>query len=196
MATPLALPPAGRTRPRNLMTISMLMVVTGGVGLFAALIAAYVALSNAVTTFPPAGVRFDDYVGNMLAITAIMSAVTVEWAWYSVRRDDRAQATWGLVLTALLGLATLNLIFFLGRGIGFGPGSAKIGAFAVVFFALLSAAGAVGILGIGAVVLVFLRTVGGQMTPGHYEMVRVVCWFWDFVVISWIAVYATLFLFT
>jgi heme/copper-type cytochrome/quinol oxidase subunit 3 len=196
MATPLALPPAGRTRPRNLMNVTVLMVVTGGVGLFAALIGAYIAVSNAVRTFPPPGVHFDDYVGNMLAITAIMSGVTVEWAWYSIRRDDRAQATWGLVLTALLGLASLNLIFFLGRSIGFGPGSAKIGAFAVVFFALLSAAGAIGILGVGAVVMAFLRTVGGQMTPGNNEMVRAVCWYWDFVVIAWIAVWATLFALT
>jgi heme/copper-type cytochrome/quinol oxidase subunit 3 len=196
MATPLALPPAGRTRPRNLLNISVMMVVTGGVGLFAALIAAYVAVSNVAQSWPPAGVHFDDYVGNMLALTAVMSGVTVEWAWYSVRRDDRAQTTWGLLLTALFGLATLNLVFFLGRSIGFGPGNAKVGPFAVVFFALLSAAGAVGILGIIAVVMAMARTIGGQMTPVNNEMVRAVCWLWDFVVISWIAVYATLFVFT
>jgi cytochrome c oxidase subunit III len=196
MATQLALPPAGRTRPRNLLNISMLMVVTGGFGLFAALIGAYVGLSNVTKTWPPAGVHFDDYVGNMLALTAIMSGITVEWAWYAIRRDDRAQATWGLALTALFGLAALNLVFFVGRGSGFGPGSAKIGPYAVVFFGLLSAAAAVGILGVVALVLAMARTVGGQMIPGRNEMVRAVCWYWDFVVISWIAVYATLYLFT
>ena len=196
MATPLALPPAGRTRPRNLMNIGVLMVVTGGVGLFAALIGAYVGLSNAAPTWPPAGVHFDDYVGNMLAITAVMSGVTAGWAWYSVRRDDRAQAMWGLLLTALFGLATLNLIFYLGRSMGFGPGSAKIGAFAIVFFALLSAAGAVGVLGVGAMVMALLRTLGGQMTPSNNEMVSAVCWFWTFVVVCWVALWATLFAFT
>jgi heme/copper-type cytochrome/quinol oxidase subunit 3 len=196
MTAPLALPPAGRTRPRNLVNISLLMVVTGGLVLFAALIGSYVQLSEATARWPPAGVNLDEYVGNMLAITAVMSAITVEWAWYSVKRDDQAQATWGLSVTALLGASFLVLLWDSARRIGFGPGSGKVGAFATVYYALMVASGGLALLGLAALLLALARTVGRQMTPAHNEMLRAVAWYWDFVVICWLAVWATVWVFT
>ena len=196
MTAPLALPPAGRTRPRNLVNISLLMIVTGGLVMFAALIGAYVQLSEVASHWPPAGVNLDEYVGNMLAITAVMSAITVEWSWYSVKRDDQAQATWGLSVTALLGASFLVLLWDSARRIGFGPGSAKIGAFAIMYYALMVASGAVAVLGLAALLLALARTLGRQMTPTHNEMLRAVAWSWDFVVICWLAVWATVWVFT
>lgn len=196
MTAPLALPPAGRTRPRNLVNVSLLMIVTGGFVLFAALIGAYVQLSEVATRWPPAGVSLDEYVGNMLAITAVMSAITVEWAWYSVKRDDQAQATWGLSVTALLGASFLVLLWDSARRIGFGPGSSKIGAFAIMYYALMAASGVIAVIGLAALLLVLGRTVGRQMTPTHNEMLRAVAWYWDFVVICWLAVWATVWVFT
>jgi heme/copper-type cytochrome/quinol oxidase subunit 3 len=195
---PLALPPAGRTRPANAINLTVLMVVTGGIGLFAALIGAYAALghSTAAAQWPPSGVTIDDYVGSMLTITVLMSAVTVEWACYAITRDDPAQATWGLLLTAGFGLAFLDLLWFLGRKVNFGPGSTKIGPFAVVFFALIVAVGFVALLGVVAVLLALSRTLGRQMNAANHEMVRAVAWYWDFVVVAWIAVFATIWLFT
>src|SRR5260370_32306339 len=78
MTTPLALPPAGRTRPKNLINMATLVVVTGGTALFAVLIAAYVGVGHGSRVWPPSGVNIDEYMGNMLALTAIMSATTVE----------------------------------------------------------------------------------------------------------------------
>jgi cytochrome c oxidase subunit III len=199
MTAPLALPPAGttgRTRPRNVVNVTMLLVVTGGLTLFAALIGAYAGLSRGAAHWPPKGVTIDNYVGSMLSITALMSAVTVEWACYAVKRDDPAQATWGLLLTAGFGLAFLDLLWFLGRKVNFGPGDPKVGPFAVVFFALIVAAGFVTLVGVIAVLLALGRTLGRQMTAGNNEMLRVVAWYWDFVVVAWMATYATIWLFT
>jgi len=193
---PLALGSGARPRPRNVLNLTVLMVVTGGLGLFAALIGAYSALSRATGPWPPKGVTLDNYVGSMLSITALMSAVTVEWACYAVKRDDPAQATWGLGLTLGFGLAFLDLLWFLGRTVHFGPGDTKVGPFAVAFFALIVAAGAVAVLGLGALAMAMARTLGRQMTSSHGELVRAVAWYWDFVVLAWIAVYATLWLFT
>jgi heme/copper-type cytochrome/quinol oxidase subunit 3 len=196
MTAPLALPPAGRTRPRNLINISLLMIVTGGLVFFAALIGAYIGLSEVAKNWPPPGVSLDEYVGNMLALTALMSAITVEWSWYAIKRDDQAQATWGLSVTALFAGAFLVLLWDSGRRIGFGPGSAKIGAFAVMYFALIVASGALALLGLVALLMALARTVGRQMTPTNNEMLRAVAWYWDFVVVCWLAVWATVWVFT
>jgi len=82
------------------------------------------------------------------------------------------------------------------RRIGFGPGSAKIGAFAIMYYALMVASGALALLGLAALLLALARTVGRQMTPTHNEMLRAVAWYWDFVVICWLAVWATVWVFT
>ncbi len=196
MTAPLALGSGERPRPRNLLNIGVLAVVTGGVALFGALIAAYVSIGHAAHAWPPNGVTLDVYIGNMLAITAIMSAVTVEWAVYSVKRGDPAQGTWGLLLTAGFGAAFLLLLWQLGSKIGFGPGSSKIGAFAVIFFTMLGSAGAVALVGIFAVIMVLLRVLARQMTPANTEMLRAVAWYWDFVVVAWLAVFSAIWLFT
>jgi heme/copper-type cytochrome/quinol oxidase subunit 3 len=66
----------------------------------------------------------------------------------------------------------------------------------VLFFAMLSAAGAVAIVGLAGMVVALGRTIARQTGPGRTEVVRVVAWFWDFVVVAWIAIYATVWLFT
>jgi len=164
--------------------------------LFATLIAAYVSIGHVAKVWPPHGVTLDVYTGNMLAITSIMSLVTVEWAYYSVKKGDPAQGTWGLLLTLGFGGGFLLLLWQLGAKMGFSPGSAKIGPFAVIFFSMLAASGAVTMLGIVAVVLVLTRVLARQMTPTNTEMLRAVAWFWDFVVLAWLAVFSAVWLFT
>jgi heme/copper-type cytochrome/quinol oxidase subunit 3 len=88
------------------------------------------------------------------------------------------------------------LLWQLGSKIGFGPGSAKIGPFAVIFFAMLVSSGAVALLGIGALLLVLPRVAGRQMNPANAEMLRAVAWYWDFVVVAWLAVFSAVWLFT
>ena len=196
MTAPLALTSGQRPRQRNLLNLGVLTVVTGGVALFTTLIAAYVSIGHVARAWPPHGVTLDVYTGNMLAITSIMSAVTVEWAYYAVKRGDPAQGAWGLLLTAGFGSGFVLLLWQLGSKMGFGPGSASIGPFAVIFFAMLVASGAVTILGVVAVVMVLTRVLGRQMNPTNAEMLRAVAWYWDFVVVAWLAVYSAVWLFT
>jgi cytochrome c oxidase subunit 3 len=196
MTAPLALGSGERARPRNLVNVGVLVVVTCGLTLFTTLIAAYISIGHVAKSWPPPGVTLDVYLGNMLAVTVIMSAVTVEWAHYAVKRGDPAQGIWGLLLTAGFGSAFVLLLWQLGSRVGFGPGDAKIGAFAVVFFAMVVASGVVAILGIVAVLMVLARVLGRQMTATNTEMLRAVAWYWDFVVVAWLAVFSAVWLFT
>jgi heme/copper-type cytochrome/quinol oxidase subunit 3 len=197
VTAPLALTAGNRPgRRRNLLNIGVLVVASGGLALFTTLVAAYVSVGHAARTWPPNGVSFDVYTGNMLALTVVMSAITAEWAHYAIKRADNAQAVWGLLLTAGFGASFVLLLWQLGSKIGFGPGDAKVGAFAVIVFAMIVASGALAILGIVAVLLTLARVFGHQMTPSSNEMVRAVAWFWDFVVVAWLIVFSALWLFT
>lgn len=196
MTAPLALPSGERAKPRNLLNLGVLVVVIGGVALFTTLVAAYITVGHLAKGWPPRGVYLDVYTGNMLALTTMMSAVTVEWSYYAIKRDDPAQGTWGLLITAGLGAGFVLLLWQLGSHMGFGPGSAKIGAFAVLFFAMLAASGAVALAGILALLAVVARVIGRQATSSNAEMVRAVAWYWDFVVVAWLVVYGAIWLFT
>jgi len=163
---------------------------------FAALVAAYTTVGHATNVWPPKGVTRDVYTGNMLAITVIMSLVTVEWAYYAVKKGDPAQGVWGLLITAGFGSGFVLLLWQLGSKLGYGPGTTKYGAFPVLFFSMLAASGAVALLGIAAIVLVIPRILSRQVTADNAEMLRAVCWVWDFVVVAWLMVYACVWLFT
>jgi len=196
MTAPLALPSGERPRARNLINIGVLVIVIGGIALFTTLVAAYVFVGHLANGWPPPGVYIDFYTGNMLAITAVMSGVMVEWASYAAKREDPAQATWGLLLTAGLGAGFVLLLWQLGSHLGFGPGSAKIGAFAVILYAMFGASGLVALIGVAAVVVTIPRVLARQITATNCEMLRAVAWYWDFVVVAWLVVYTAVWLFT
>ena len=61
---------------------------------------------------------------------------------------------------------------------------------------MIVAAGFVALLGIVAVLMVLLRTFARHSRGPRREMVRAVAWYWDFVVVAWIAVWATVWLLT
>ncbi len=196
MTAPLALTSGERPRPRNLLNIGVLALVTGGLALFTTLVGAFVSIGDVASNWPPKGTNLDVYSGNMLAVTAVMSFITVEWAYYAVKKGDPAQGTWGLLLTAGFGTGIVLLLWQVGSKAAFGVDSAKAGAYAVLFYAMLVAVGAVALLGIFALILVLTRVLGHQMTPSNTEMLRAVAWYWDFVVVAFLAVYSALWLFT
>ncbi|MGH9123284.1 MAG: cytochrome c oxidase subunit 3 [Acidimicrobiales bacterium] len=193
---PLALPSGVPPRPRNLVNLGVLLVCVGGLALFVTLGAAYITVGHLAKVWPPHGVYLDVYTGNMLSITAIMSLATVEWAAWAVKREDPAQGTWALLVTLGFGAGFVLLLWQLGSHLGFGPGNAKYGAFAVLLYAMLAAAGAVALAGVGALLGVLPRVIGRQATATNHEMVRAVAWYWDFAVVAWLIVYCVIWLFT
>jgi heme/copper-type cytochrome/quinol oxidase subunit 3 len=188
MATMLALPPGGRERPRNLTTIATAVTLSGGLTLFASLIGAWFYIKNINPPWPPKGVKIDNYLGTMLSITALMAGVTVEWAVYAIRKEDKSQSAFALGITAVFGLAILNLLWYLGRTVGFGPGKS---AFAVIFFALISASGFVFLTAIVVAIVAMARTLGRQMSPASHEMLRATAMYWHFAVVTWLSVWVT-----
>ena len=187
----LALPSGERARPRNLTTVGVLVGVVGSLMGFLALLAAYVNVSHFNKPWPPKGARIQNYPGTMLTLTMLMALVTMEWAVYATRREQRGQAISALLLTIGFGLAFLNLLWYFGRRIGFGPGQS---AFAVMFFALLVAAGSVAVIGVALLIGAFGRVLGRQYNGVDVDGLRATAWFWDFAVIAWVIVYATLWL--
>ena len=188
----LALPPGGRDRPAHLLGTGVLVGAAGGATMVGALIAAYVNLRSLAPAWPPKGVRTDTYLGAILLITLLLSAALVEWAPAALRRAQDRQTKAALALTALLGLAFVNGAWYTGSQFRFG---ADDHAYATLAYAMVGLCGVFAAVGVIALLAALAKVAGRQVGPRDGDVVRAAAWYWQFVVVSWLAVYSTLFLF-
>ncbi len=188
LTAPRALPPAGGDQPRNLLTMGVLLLAASGTMFFATLIAAYLHLRRVTDRWPPEGVNLDLYLGNLLIITMVLSAVTVEWASYALRRDQRRQASAALGITVGLGVAFLNLLSYTA---GQAPFDAASHPYGLVVTALVICLGiAVGI-GVAFVMLTLVRVSGRQLSAAEPGQMRATACYWHFIVAASVAVWYT-----
>jgi cytochrome c oxidase subunit I+III len=128
----------------------------------------------------------------MAAVTLIMSVVTLHWAQYSIRNDDRPNAYVALGLTLVLGLAFVNsaVYLFTQMGAAIGRSLPEFLLFAVGGFHIATV-----VAGMVFVALTAFRALGGQYSGRDSEGVAAAAVFWDAAVavylVSWLAVYVT-----
>jgi heme/copper-type cytochrome/quinol oxidase subunit 3 len=187
----LALPSAERPPVRNVYNIGLLVASISGLMLIGALVAAYVNVGHFTHPWPPRGVAHSNYDGTMLVLTMLMSSATVEWGIWAARRSMRSQAATAFALTIGFGVAFLNLAWFFGRRIGFGPSESP---YAVLLFSMLAVTGVAVVAGVVAIIAVLARLLGNQIMGGRVEMARSAGWFWQSIVIGWVIVYSTVWL--
>lgn len=186
-ASPLALPSAGGDRPRNILPLAALLGGSGLLMVFGSLVAAYVHLRGKVHPFLPEHFTLDQYLGNMMAITALLSACTAEWGAASVKRALPAQAKTAYAITIALGLALLNLLWFTAGKVGLGVAS----PYGVVVTALALLLGLAVTAGIGFAAFTLFRVSGGQVSAAEPEQARAASWYWHFTVVAAVAVWYT-----
>ncbi len=189
MASPtLALPTAGGTRPRGVLTMAVLFITIGGALLFGALIAAYLHLRRLEHQFPPGDAKIDQYWGNLMVLTMVMTAVTVEWGCAALRRGERKQALAGFGITLAMGIAFLNLMSFAAGRVKFDAVSHPYGLVVTAMCMLLGIA--VGV-GVGFVALTLFRISGRQLLGPDAEQPRAAAVYWHFTVLASVAVWYT-----
>jgi cytochrome c oxidase subunit 3 len=193
----LALPSAGGTGPDARLrraTVPLATIVAGVATslVFAGLIGAYLGLKAASgsAAWPPKGVKFDNYTASILAITAVMGSVTIEWAAYGIRKGFRGQSLFGYGLTVLFGVAFLNALAYLISKLGFAPSATP---YATVVHVMAGAAFVVAAMATAGTVLVGLRAVGHQITTDNPEVARSAALLWHLATVCWIAVYYTVY---
>lgn len=193
MAAPLALPAGGGTSARNRGTVTAAAVAAGvGLGmLVAGLIAAYLAMRAGRVEWPAEDMHFDNYTATMLVVTLLMTSVTIEWAAHGIRTDLRGQSLIAYGITIALIAAFLNGLWYLVDQLEFGAGAH---AYGTVVHTMFFVVGAAAVVGLGYILLTFLRTAGHQLTMANYALMRSTAWFWHFVVAAWIAVYYAIYI--
>lgn len=191
-ATTLALPSGERPVDNRATTLVTLLLGCALTAMFGALIAAYLAVDDAVKDFPPANTHPDNYTAVTVMITALMASVCAEWAVWAVRNRERGHSLVAHGLHLGLALAAINAIWYIGSRLPFGVND---NAWATLVYAMLTLSAMVLALAAGFMFFSLLRTAGAQSDERRLAMPRAAAWFWHFATLGWFGVFFTLYLF-
>jgi cytochrome c oxidase subunit 3 len=184
--------PAVPTRPRTLVIASAFG--TGSVLMyFGGLFAVYFsiradALAWGSQWYPEGAIQL--VPGGMNMATLALSAITMAWAVQAVLNDDRVHAMIAMALTAVLGIAMVNqtVFYFMDIGLPIDASEAATMLYVIVGSHLVMVA--VGVLWLG---MLLLRTLGGQDTNRHRDLVSAASLYWYAAVavysVIWVGIY-------
>ncbi|CAG4918378.1 MULTISPECIES: heme-copper oxidase subunit III [Acidithrix] len=159
---------------------------------FSGLFAAYFTLrSNATGPWPPGGIKLDVIQSGIFTIILVMSSVTMQKAVFEAEHGRRKSAIWWIVLTITMGGSFVANQVVEWTHVAF---SASTNSFGSLFFVMTGLHGLHVILGLVAMIFLIGRLAGRTDDPGALPVIQSLSYYWHFVDIVWIALYAVLFL--
>ena len=172
-------PPA---QGRGAVVLGAVLLVAAEAMLLAAMLAVYFAIKGGAPRWPPRGVRVGTYLPTIVTITAMMSAVSVQWALHAIRRHDQRNAAVALGLTVLFGLAMANAEWYSLTRAGFGV---RRHAYGTLYHSLLGFHVAHLLLGVVVLLVVAGRALAGHFSARDHEPVKASCIVWQFGNVAW-----------
>ena len=127
---------------------------------------------------------------NVQLGTLIMSLFTVQWAAYSIKRDDRGHAFLALAITLLFGLAFLNQTWFLFTQIGLPMATVEGPLFYLVVGGHLVMVG----VAIVFLALMTVRAIGGNFSSSYPDGLSAAALFWHAMVAMYTVVWLTVYI--
>ncbi len=188
MADAVALPAPLQPRRRELL-FGTAFATAGVVAVMATLIGYYLAARNAGGADWFAANNIPLTQPNMQALTLAMSMVTMQWAVYSIARDDRPHTYLALGITLLLGAAFVNQTVFLFRQAAVTIDQAE----GPLFYAVTGGSLAMIVAGMIFIALMAFRALGGQFSSRQPDGIAAAAVFWyascAVYAVVWVAVY-------
>jgi cytochrome c oxidase subunit 3 len=142
--------------------------------------------------WPPKGIEtFDPWHLPLLnTLILLTSGTTVTWAHHALLENDRQGVKWGLVLTILLGLTFSCVQAFEYSHAAFAFSGNIYGA---TFFMATGFHGAHVIIGTIFLIVCLVRVLNGQFTPTQHLGFEFAAWYWHFVDVVWLFLFACIY---
>ena len=142
-------------------------------------------LASGATTLP------DDILlpltpGGMGMVTLAMSLVTVTWAVWALRRDDRPHAYLALGLTLLLGVAFVNSTVYLYQQLALPLTASATGG---LLYIVTGTHLVMVVVGLVFVMVMGFQSLGGQLTGRDAEGMSAAALYWYVTVAVYTAIY-------
>jgi cytochrome c oxidase subunit III len=158
---------------------------------FGGLFAAYFALRAQASPWPPAGVELDVAIATIGTALLVASSFTYQAGVLAGERGSLGGLHAWLVLTVALGTAFLGLQLWDYAHLDFEVSSH---AYGTMFFAMTGFHGLHVAAGLVLMLVVLGRSAQGAYRTGRVDGPHAIGYYWHFVDVVWIALYATLYL--
>jgi cytochrome c oxidase subunit 3 len=137
--------------------------------------------------FTPMGAWGIPAINTLLLLS---SGVTVTWAHWGLKKNNRSQLILGLAMTVALGLVFMGLQAYeyyhayvdLGLTLG-------AGVYGATFFMLTGFHGFHVLVGTTMLIIMLLRSIAGHFTADHHFAFEAVSWYWHFVDVVWVLLF-------
>lgn len=159
---------------------------------FSGLFAAYFSIrANATGPWPMGGIKLDVLQSGIFTIILVLSSFTMQKAVFDLEHGRRRSARIWIGITMVMGAAFLANQFYEWTHAAF---SVSTNAFGSMFFIMTGLHGLHVFLGLVAMAFLLIRVGGRSKDPGLLPVMQSISYYWHFVDIVWIALYASLFL--
>ncbi len=158
---------------------------------FGGLFASYFTIRAETPEWPPAGVELEVWRDGIFTVILVASSFTMQFAARHLEKNDRRLARRWIIATLVLGFV------FLGNQIVEWyelPFTGTTHAYGSLFFSMTGFHGFHVLLGLVAMVGLLGRIAGPGPDPGDGHAAEVITFYWHFVDVVWIALFAIIFL--
>jgi cytochrome c oxidase subunit 3 len=184
--------------------LGMVLFITSEVMFFAGLFAAYFNVRAQAPAWPPKEfVGFLEWlptaeeiipVVTVATILLILSSVTCQMALRGIARGDHRALVRGIAVTFVLGATFIvmqgfDYLMLYSKGLRLDSGP-----YGTTFYTLTGFHGAHVIAGLVMLGVVLYRSMTGQFSAKHHDMVLATALYWDFVDVVWIVLFAVLYI--
>jgi heme/copper-type cytochrome/quinol oxidase subunit 3 len=189
-ASPLAVAPAPPARRPRVLLVGAAFGAVASALVVLSMLAAYLQLrgdrlADGVTALPE-GVVLPLTPGNMGLLTLSMSAITMAWVVYALRRDDRTHAYLALGVTLLLGVAFVNSTAYLYQQLAM---PLTTSGTAGLLYAVTGAHLVMVVVGMLFIAVMGFQALGGQLTGRDAEGMTAAALYWYVTIAVYIAVW-------
>ena len=160
-------------------------------------VANWAETAAAWSTWPPRGVEtLDPWQLPLLnTVILLLSGTTVTWAHHALQVGDRSAARTGLIITVLLGILFTAVQVYeyqhiLHEHLFFNEEAVNSGLYGSIFFMATGFHGFHVLLGTIFLAVCLLRLLAGQMSPEKHFGFEAAAWYWHFVDVVWLFLFA------
>ncbi|MEO7027030.1 MAG: cytochrome c oxidase subunit 3 [Caulobacteraceae bacterium] len=152
-------------------------------------------------SWPPKGVETVPALALPLVntLTLLLSGTTITWAIWALQQNDRKSARTGLILTIGLGMLFTAIQAYeyhhiLTDHLFYSQEAANAGLYGSSFFMATGFHGFHVIVGTIFLIVCLFRLMNGGFTPTHHFGLEAAAWYWQFVDVVWLFLFAFLYL--
>jgi cytochrome c oxidase subunit III len=158
---------------------------------FGGLFGAYYALRAETSPWPPAGVELETALSAFATALLVISSFTFQAGVRAAERGRGGGFRWWTLVSLTLGAAFLAIQIFDYTRLSFGVSS---NAYGTMYFAMTGLHGLHVLAGLCLMVVVLGRAAQGAYEGGRVDGLHAAAYYWHFVDVVWLGLFATLFL--